>query len=566
MKEAIVVLGMHRSGTSSLAGAIAKLGAVAPRTLMPDHPDNPKGYWESEVLVNLSDRILTSGGSSWSDWRPFNPDWSQSPDGIALTKTLSPAIKKEFGGAPLIVFKDPRMCRIFPVWAAALKSAGYQARVLTPLRSPIEVAASLHSRDGFTVAHGMMIWLRNVLDAELASRDTPRRFVLWRDVLTDWRVHLIEALNGIGVTAPRRSDLADAEVDDFLDTRLRRQAREILSTTPVWVGQTWSALQQLQASPMAIEAMATLDAVRAEFDDATRIFGPVLVGLEQDASDLLATRRELDTLRPEQVRLFHELAGMTANRNDHAGLAHTRLEALTATEARLEEARVALGLAKAELHASGEARRAVEERLSHELAGMTANRDDHARLAAARHVALETATLQVTDLLDRLNHSEIARDRLELTIAARDAALAECISANAARLEDAARALRGMTANRDEHQSIAAERQILIDEAAREITRLEQALGEEAEHSRVLAETLDQAAAREAHLTEQAAGAARLLNAREAAEAAFSQERETIELERDSLARELTDLRRRQREQPLKASLTLIRQAWRMGR
>ena len=53
-RTAVLVLGMHRSGTSSVAGALIRLGGAAPLTLMPPHEtQNPRGFWESLVFVGL---------------------------------------------------------------------------------------------------------------------------------------------------------------------------------------------------------------------------------------------------------------------------------------------------------------------------------------------------------------------------------------------------------------------------------------------------------------------------------------------------------------------------------
>jgi hypothetical protein len=72
-RTAVLVLGMHRSGTSSVAGALVRLGGAAPVNLMQPHEeDNPRGYWESTVLTSLNDEILAAGGSSWRDWRQFD--------------------------------------------------------------------------------------------------------------------------------------------------------------------------------------------------------------------------------------------------------------------------------------------------------------------------------------------------------------------------------------------------------------------------------------------------------------------------------------------------------------
>ena len=70
-RTVILVLGMHRSGTSALARTVNLLGAAAPRTLMPADPSNPRGFWESNKLVPIDEAILAAMGSSWHDWQPM---------------------------------------------------------------------------------------------------------------------------------------------------------------------------------------------------------------------------------------------------------------------------------------------------------------------------------------------------------------------------------------------------------------------------------------------------------------------------------------------------------------
>ena len=57
----VVVLGMHRSGTSSAAGALVRLGAARPQHLIAPNADNERGYWESRVITDLNDAILAAG-------------------------------------------------------------------------------------------------------------------------------------------------------------------------------------------------------------------------------------------------------------------------------------------------------------------------------------------------------------------------------------------------------------------------------------------------------------------------------------------------------------------------
>ena len=81
-RRVVLVLGMHRSGTSALSHAVHLLGAGAPATLMPPGPDNPRGFWESAVVASLNDEILAAGGSGWADWQRFEPARIPLLDGV----------------------------------------------------------------------------------------------------------------------------------------------------------------------------------------------------------------------------------------------------------------------------------------------------------------------------------------------------------------------------------------------------------------------------------------------------------------------------------------------------
>ena len=69
---AVIVLGMHRSGTSALAGLLHELGLAMGPSLMPGRADeNEKGFWEHEKIVSIHDRLLAYFGSGWSDPMPL---------------------------------------------------------------------------------------------------------------------------------------------------------------------------------------------------------------------------------------------------------------------------------------------------------------------------------------------------------------------------------------------------------------------------------------------------------------------------------------------------------------
>jgi len=112
-RTAIVVLGMHRSGTSALTRMLSLLGAHLPEHLLGANPTNKAGHWEPERLVNLHDQMLGEAGSCWYDWRAFDP--AALPPGRLdhYRAEITRIISEEYGEAPLIVLKDPRICRGF---------------------------------------------------------------------------------------------------------------------------------------------------------------------------------------------------------------------------------------------------------------------------------------------------------------------------------------------------------------------------------------------------------------------------------------------------------------------
>lgn len=262
-RRAIVVLGMHRSGTSSVTGALAMLGAAPPRTLMAPAEDNPRGFWESVVLADFNDRLLAAGGSRWNDPKRF--DLATVPNLEAFAREADVLLQAEFEGQSPIVLKDPRICRLFPFWAEVLTRAGCDVVVVSPLRDPVEVAASLSGRNGFTQAQGLALWLRHVLDAEAASRGRPRAFLPWPAFLSDWRTAMttLETRLDLPLAVPPRGQAHP--IDDFLSRDLRHQAASAPSDDPLVV-RGWQALTHLARHGEEPAIHAELDAVRAAFD------------------------------------------------------------------------------------------------------------------------------------------------------------------------------------------------------------------------------------------------------------------------------------------------------------
>ncbi len=274
-KSAIVVLGMHRSGTSAVAGVLSLLGYSTPRTLLAPKADNPRGFFESRVIVQTSDRILAALGSSWKDWRGLDLDAIGDDQRAAFIEDARAALTSEFGDARRIVLKDPRICRLAPVWQPALADLGFETRYVLPLRPPAEVVASLNRRAYANRAESVLLWLRHVLEAEAATRDCPRAFVEWAAFLRDTQAELTRIAEQIGWDELEIGEQHREGIAGFLSEDLHHERPTVAGGDPAvhgWVEETYTLLCSLIADPAEPRACGRLDEIAGELDSASSIF------------------------------------------------------------------------------------------------------------------------------------------------------------------------------------------------------------------------------------------------------------------------------------------------------
>jgi hypothetical protein len=276
-RTVVVVLGMHRSGTSSAAGTLARLGAAAPKHLMAPSVNNEKGYCESPVIKDLNDAVLAAAGSDWRDWGKFDLDKIDVLEAGALRSRAKAALAEEFGGAGLAVMKDPRMCRLMPFWRPVFDDAKWSVRALLPIRSPLEVGWSLRRRDGLSPAYVWLLWLRHVLDAEAETRGMARAILDWPRFLDHSRKELARANEQLGLTWPYWGESALADIDRFVSADLRHQRASEAdlganAAVSYLVRRTYAAMLDLVRDPGDSGVLRALDDLRAGFETASAIF------------------------------------------------------------------------------------------------------------------------------------------------------------------------------------------------------------------------------------------------------------------------------------------------------
>ena len=215
-QRVIVVLGMHRSGTSAMSRVVNLLGAQISSNLLPPQPDNPLGYWEPLELVRLNDRFLSTAGSSWDDIRPLRAGWLNPAARRNEIENAVEFLTEDFSEAPLFSVKDPRLSRSLLIWLAAFKRLGIEPFFVIACRNPLAVCKSLLARNNFSIGYGQLLWLRYMLEAETATRGQRRIIVHYEKLLKDWRCALATILEQMALwrVAPNGHE---AKIDNFLD-------------------------------------------------------------------------------------------------------------------------------------------------------------------------------------------------------------------------------------------------------------------------------------------------------------------------------------------------------------
>ena len=217
--RAIVVVGMHRSGTSAVARGLKALSVYLGRNFLDAQPENPTGYWEDKGIVELNERVLKALRLTWDGVAPIA---RRSFGGWRMWRLRREArryLRRSFIEEPLWGFKDPRTLRLLPFWLRVFHESDVNDAYVLVIRNPSSVAASLFKRQGMQLETAQGLWLVYTLPylEELASK--PMVVVDYDLLMGDPRGQLERIARKLQLTATT----GDVEnfTCEFLDAKLR---------------------------------------------------------------------------------------------------------------------------------------------------------------------------------------------------------------------------------------------------------------------------------------------------------------------------------------------------------
>ncbi len=218
-KQAIVVLGMHRSGTSLLAKALEIFGYNFSDNLMQPNRDNPSGFWEDLDIVEFNESLLESNQVSWDI--PLDPKSYNFSEGS--NKRAQRIIESKFSEQSRLIIKDPRNSILLKFWSEQFKTLNAQVKYVVSYRNPLSVASSLKFRDGIDIRVGLLLnYFYNRSIMEFFSENI---------FIVDYRSFLEGPSQTISRLAryldlPLEDALVKNFIDDFLNTELNHHQSE----------------------------------------------------------------------------------------------------------------------------------------------------------------------------------------------------------------------------------------------------------------------------------------------------------------------------------------------------
>jgi len=290
---AVVVLGMHRSGTSVLASMLQALGISLGDRLVPADGNNPAGYFEHAEIVRLHQGFLDRMDRRWTGPKgtlPYPDLYWETADGRATQAELRKLVHTELARSSTVWgVKDPRMSRLVKLWRPIFEVLSVRPIYLLAVRSPASVQGSVTRRDGLSPSRAQLLWLLHNLDA---VRDT------WKDGISvfdydGWfsapREHACRLQSLLGDAAGADSRRLTTEIEGLIQQGLRHNQRTLENPLPL-VEETYAELLSATTSGRLSPRLLEIESELCRATHVLNAWREVVEGASVQAAEV--TRRE----------------------------------------------------------------------------------------------------------------------------------------------------------------------------------------------------------------------------------------------------------------------------------
>ena len=221
-KRIIIVLGMHRSGTSAIARGLKAIGVDLGEKLMPAVVGiNDKGFWEDLDVYDLNNELLHFLGHEWHTLEPIKRSECERDDLVTLKQRAVELLREKIKVTNIFGLKEPRIARLLPFWKIVFNSLRADVGYIIAIRHPLSVADSLKKRDGFEIEKSSYLWLGHVVPSMLYSEGSPRLVVDYDLLITQPEKQLRRISEAFGLSLHASATGINEYLREFLTEDLR---------------------------------------------------------------------------------------------------------------------------------------------------------------------------------------------------------------------------------------------------------------------------------------------------------------------------------------------------------
>lgn len=271
----VFVAGSGRSGTSLFSGILQRLGYSVPQPEVAPDDTNPRGFAESQWVVDFHTRLLERARVQVADARPAAwADTGRIGLDDAVHAELRGWLAEQFDETRHVIVKDPRLSWFLPLWRRCAEDLGAEPRFVTMLRHPAAVIDSKQRwYGGWQGDVGRAAgWINQTLFTERATREAPRVFVRYEDLLEDWTRAVGRVGAQLDLAVVRDAPTAAIrDVHGFVDRGLSRSRADwdnfdIPAPLRAQADEVWRLVSRLgDDEPPDPGSDAALDAARAAY-------------------------------------------------------------------------------------------------------------------------------------------------------------------------------------------------------------------------------------------------------------------------------------------------------------
>ena len=310
----IVVLGMHRSGTSAITRALKVLGVDLGGRLLSaadgDDGDNETGFWEDSDFNALNIELLRAIDKDWFYTSPVTQIDLEILNKQGYFLKAETLVKEKLKDRTLLGVKDPRMAKLLPFWKEVFARSDINVNYVLAIRQPLSVVKSIENRGWEGRERLFLLWLNYVIQSLSLTDSTSRVIVDYDHLVRDSANELERMAHSLNLSVDKKelvyyqSEFLD---HDLQHSKYQAQDCDLDSDCPALAAEIYLKLQAVILESGCADDAGFQQQVMQWTDEFDRL-GPMLTYIDRTLVEAIQAAGRQRQKESENADLRHEVA------------------------------------------------------------------------------------------------------------------------------------------------------------------------------------------------------------------------------------------------------------------